>query len=81
MTTSSHRFFRNTQCRYFPCHSEPEPESFNCMFCFCPLYSMGDKCGGDFVFSEKGMKNCKDCHLPHQAEYYDVIIEELKNQT
>jgi len=76
---NDHKFYSNTECKYFPCHKSPESSSFNCLLCFCPLYFLGDKCGGNFKFSGKDkVKNCCDCHLPHTPEYYDVIISKLK---
>ena len=75
---NNHRFFNNRECKYFPCHSTPDQNSFNCLFCYCPLYSLGDKCGGNFKHTAKGVKNCTDCHLPHMPEYYDTIISKLK---
>ena len=35
-------FFQHTQCEFFPCHKTAKPEDFNCLFCFCPLYALGD---------------------------------------
>ena len=32
-------FFRNYECAGFPCHKVEDDENFNCLFCFCPLYS------------------------------------------
>ncbi|MDR1702378.1 MAG: cysteine-rich small domain-containing protein [Sporomusaceae bacterium] len=75
---NSHKFFSNDACAYFPCHQNLDRENFNCLFCFCPLYSLGDKCGGHFTYNAKGVKNCTNCVLPHQAEYYDTIIAKLK---
>ena len=76
---NSNKFFRNTECRYFPCHARPERAEFNCLFCFCPLYyPLGDECGGNFSYNDKGRKNCVDCHLPHTPEYFDVIVSKLK---
>ena len=40
-------YFSNKECEYFPCHKGADPENFNCLFCYCPLYALGDKCGGD----------------------------------
>ena len=37
----------NHECEYFPCHKVPEGFDFNCLFCYCPLYALGDKCGGN----------------------------------
>ena len=75
---NNHRFFNNAECRYLPCHSGPDAESFNCLFCYCPLYSMGENCGGNFKISgAKKIKNCEDCCLPHMPDYYDVIMQKL----
>ena len=41
-------YFSNKECEYFPCHKGADPENFNCLFCYCPLYALGDKCGGNF---------------------------------
>ncbi|MCL2883692.1 MAG: cysteine-rich small domain-containing protein [Coriobacteriia bacterium] len=79
---NSYKFFNNQGCKYFPCHSLPErygKDDFNCLFCFCPLYFLGEKCGGHFSFDpEKGVKVCEDCNLPHVPEYYDTILAKLK---
>ncbi|QKF06870.1 cobalamin biosynthesis protein CbiD [Berryella wangjianweii] len=58
-------FFTHTACPYFPCHQGLEPERFNCLFCFCPLYALGDRCGGNFTYTESGVKVCTNCVLPH----------------
>ena len=50
---NSSKYFKNEECEYFPCH-KLEGEYFNCMFCCCPLFALGDKCGGNFVFIEGG---------------------------
>lgn len=76
---NSHKFFVNLKCKYFPCHPKPEQDNFNCLFCFCPLYSLGNDCGGIFTYdNEKKQKSCMDCHLPHKPEFYDVIINKLR---
>jgi len=74
---NSHRFFNNHACKYFPCHEKPSKNAFNCLFCYCPLYTLEDKCGGDFEYI-KGSKSCIDCHLPHTPDYYDTILSMLK---
>lgn len=70
-------FFSNKECEYFPCHETNEPENFNCLFCYCPLYALGEECGGDFVYTEKGIKNCMDCMIPHEKNRYPYIVEKL----
>lgn len=48
------------------------------MFCYCPLYFLGERCGGQFKYSgEEGIKNCDDCFFPHMPEYYETIVAKL----
>jgi len=75
---NSSRYFRNTSCEYFPCHKHPRTEEFNCLFCYCPLYSMEERCGGIFKRTAGGLKCCVQCHLPHLPEHYDIIIHKLE---
>ena len=66
-------FFSNRDCEYFPCHPGADPDNFNCLFCYCPLYLLGEECGGNFSWLENGVKDCSDCLFPHRRENYDVI--------
>ncbi len=70
-------FFQNKECEYFPCHPEADPESFSCLFCYCPLYALGDQCGGSFRYTEKGLKDCTSCLCPHRRENYEAICEKM----
>ena len=70
-------FFQNKSCEYFPCHKGADPEAFSCMFCYCPLYALGEKCGGSFVYTEQGIKDCSCCLRPHRRENYTAICEKL----
>ena len=74
----NYKFVQNLRCENFPCHKSPEKENFNCLFCFCPLYCLGEKCGGNFFFTEKGIKSCKNCSFPHKKENYDKITGRFK---
>jgi len=77
----SHRFFSNKACKYFPCHEVPNENEFNCIFCFCPLYHLGDTCGGVIKYNKAGtIKLCTDCPLPHTPEYYDIVLSKLKDE-
>lgn len=58
-------FFSNRDCAYFPCHATADPQDFNCLFCYCPLYTLGEDCGGKFRYTEKGIKDCSCCLVPH----------------
>ena len=68
------KFYKNTDCEYFPCHATDDEENFNCMFCYCPLYPLGSKCGGDFRYLDNGIKDCSNCLLPHRPEGFDYIM-------
>lgn len=66
-------YFCNRDCEYFPCHPKANPDNFNCLFCYCPLYVLGDRCGGSFVYLPNGYKDCSLCLYPHQHENYNTI--------
>lgn len=68
-------YFCNRECEYFPCHPTDDPENFNCLFCYCPLYVLGNRCGGDFVYLPNGCKDCSHCMFPHLPENYGTITE------
>lgn len=76
----NYRFFSNTKCEYFPCHKEMG-DKFNCLFCYCPLYALGDKCGGNFVYLENGIKSCENCTLPHREGGYEHIMSKIGDVT
>ena len=61
-------FFQHTECDYFPCHEGIPKERFNCMLCYCPLYTLGEDCGGNYTYTPKGAKNCKACNIPHNGD-------------
>ena len=71
-------FFQHKTCEYFPCHSAADPETFSCLFCYCPLYCLGENCGGSFTYSEKGYKDCSGCLRPHRRENYDAICAKMR---
>lgn len=74
MEEKHYRFFQNRDCEYFPCHSEIPEEEFNCLFCYCPLYALGETCGGGFQYTENGIKSCRSCGFPHHRENYAAVL-------
>ncbi len=72
---NSYRFFQNKECEYFPCHKVKNEESFNCLFCYCPLY-FHDSCGGNCCYVE-GIKDCSSCMVPHSENGYDHIVGKI----
>ena len=72
-------YFSHKKCEYFPCHKGADPEDFNCLFCYCPLYALGDKCGGNFKYNEKGFKDCTNCQLPHKKKNFSESFCVMQN--
>lgn len=70
-------FFQNKQCDYFPCHLCTDVENFSCMFCYCPLYVLGERCGGNCQFTEQGIKDCSHCLYPHDRKNYAAICRRV----
>lgn len=81
MIQNSAKFFKNTDCSYFPCHTGLDEDCFNCLFCYCPLYSK-NPCPGNATYIKKDdgriIKRCTDCTFPHKAENYEKIMKLLR---
>lgn len=75
--TCEYSFFRHRKCEFFPCHETNHPEDFNCLFCYCPLYALGESCGGNYAYTDKGIKDCSGCSLPHRRDCYSFIVGKL----
>ncbi|WP_461208977.1 cysteine-rich small domain-containing protein [Desulfocurvus sp. DL9XJH121] len=75
---NDHSFFRNAECRYFPCHAVEDDSRFNCLFCFCPLYWL-ENCGGKPRWTH-GVKDCTNCTLPHDPGGYEHVLARLKEE-
>ena len=71
---ANYDFFQNSACEYFPCHKCVDTENFSCLFCYCPLYTLADQCGGNFTYTEEGIKDCSGCLIPHRRENYQRIV-------
>lgn len=74
----SFKYFQNKDCKYFPCHKDADPEHFNCLFCFCPLYFLED-CGGNPKW-RGNVKDCTDCTAPHGKDGYEHVLTRLKRE-
>lgn len=77
MSKENYKFFQHKKCEYFPCHKTNDPDNFNCLFCYCPLYMLKDKCGGNFIMNN-GIKDCSNCLIPHSPGGYDYIMSKMK---
>lgn len=80
MAENNSSFFANRGCEYFPCHRTGREEDFNCLFCYCPLYYLGEDCGGCYVILENGVKDCSLCEFPHRPENYGKILAKLTEE-
>lgn len=67
-------FYQNRECEYFPCHKGVPEKDFNCLFCFCPLYTLGKNCGGAYGCTAQGVKDCSGCVFPHMRENYEAVL-------
>ncbi|MFI3166305.1 MAG: cysteine-rich small domain-containing protein [Bacillota bacterium] len=76
--TQNYKFFQHTSCEYFPCHKVENKENFNCLFCYCPLYLMGENCGGNFKILPNGVKDCSNCLVPHSD--FDYVVGKLRER-
>lgn len=77
MMKNNFSYFRNTECEYYPCH-KTENEFFNCLFCYCPLYVLGEDCGGNFTFTPQGIKDCSNCLIPHSEGGYLHVMSKFE---
>ena len=73
-----YKFVQNRSCPFFPCHKNVDVQKFNCLFCYCPLYALGDDCGGNVVWLDNGVKDCSQCTLPHIKQNYDLVVKTLQ---
>ena len=77
----SYQFFQNRECEYFPCHKGVMDEDFNCLFCFCPLYTLAH-CPGTPAYIDAGgarIKDCSGCLVPHKPGGYDRILDRFRD--
>ena len=77
LKTEIFKFFQHRECEFFPCHKTEDEENFNCLFCYCPLYALGENCGGNFKYTEDGIKDCSDCLVPHKRKNYEYIMSKF----
>ena len=70
-----YQFYQNRDCEFFPCHTGVKEADFNCLFCYCPLYTLGENCGGNFCYTEKNVKSCEACSFPHQRENFTAVLK------
>ncbi len=79
MKENSAKYFSNRSCQYFPCHKAVNAEDFNCLFCYCPLYALGDRCGGNYSYTDKGIKDCTNCGIPHGGDGYEHVMAHIRD--
>lgn len=70
------KFNQHRDCEFFPCHDVDNDEDFNCLFCYCPLYTLKEDCGGNFSYIN-GIKDCTNCNIPHSPNGYEYIMSKI----
>ena len=75
--SENYKFFNHKDCEYFPCHKTNNPDDFNCLFCYCPLYALKEKCGGHYVILENGIKDCSHCLIVHHPAGYEHVMSKM----
>lgn len=75
---SKYSFFQHRECEFFPCHQTNDPDNFNCLFCYCPLYTLGSACGGNCTWLPNGTKDCSGCLVPHGRGSYSYVISKFR---
>jgi len=79
--TQNYKFTQHKKCEFFPCHKVDNVDEFNCLFCYCPLYLLKNKCGGNFKYT-KGIKDCSNCTITHSKKHgYDHVMSKMKDIT
>ncbi len=68
-------FVTHRDCPYFPCHEGVPADEFNCLFCYCPLYTLGPDCGGNFTYNAHGYKDCTACAMPHRGDAGTKLVK------
>ena len=79
LKTENFKFFQHRECEFFSCLKTEDEETFNCLFCYCPLYALGENCGGNFKYTEDGIKDCSDCLVPHKRKNYEYIMSKFRD--
>ncbi len=55
----------------------PDGGELNCLFCYCPLYALGSRCGGDYKITDKGVKSCASCTVCHGRDGYERVMDRI----
>lgn len=79
---NSYKYFKNIECKYFPCHKVDADAEFNCLFCYCPMNQYDDCLGTPKYIKSNGrlVKDCSNCDYPHVPEHYEEIMEYLSKK-
>lgn len=73
---NSYKYFKNTDCKYFPCHKGLS-DDFNCLFCYCPMYSMPN-CPGSKTYIEKNGKKLRYAQTVHFHTDRKIMIKSYR---
>ena len=69
---NTYKHFTNRGCKFYPCH---DIDNINCLFCYCPLFSL--TCPGKYdIINEK--KDCSTCTIPHGKNSWKIMQKYIK---
>lgn len=54
------------------CHNV---ETINCIYCYCPLYTL-ENCGGNFILLSGDIKDCSNCIKPHTKDFVKSYLKQ-----
>ncbi len=74
----NYQFFQNKNCDFFPCHPVNDKKTFNCLFCYCLLYALKNRCEGNFNILGDGVKDCSQCLIVHGSKGYDYVMSKME---
>ena len=75
---SRYSFFQHRECEFFPCHKTDHPADFNCLFCYCSLYTLHSACDGNCAWLPNGVKDCSGCLVPHGRGSYSYVTSKFE---
>ena len=66
-------YFSHKKCEFFPCHKNADPDDFKLSVLLLPAICLGEKCGGNFRYTERELKTAQNCMLPHKRKNYGYV--------
>lgn len=72
-------YFSHKNCEFFPCHKGADPENFNCLFCYCPLYALGINAAGISATTKKASRTALTASFPTNGKIMAMSPGSIRN--